>query len=102
MPINEHLVVTLPKDVVRDIDRVERDRSRFVLEAVRHELQRRRSQDPRRSSAAPLPESFRVAEAGPGEWGRASPEEDLYGLVDLKTGAAVRWIPGEGWVEASK
>ena len=37
----ERVTVTLPAEVVEDIDRQERNRSRFVLEAVRRELKRR-------------------------------------------------------------
>ena len=33
---NERVTITLPTEVVRDIDRLEKNRSRFVLEAVRH------------------------------------------------------------------
>ena len=101
MSKSEDVTVKLPQDVARDIDRLDRDRCRFVLEAVRHEVQRRRGQVSWRSSAAPLPESFQVAEALD-EWDQSSAEEDLFGLVDLKTGAAVHWIPGRGWVEANE
>ena len=38
----ERVTVTLPNDLVRDIDRREKNRSKFVAEAVRHELDRRR------------------------------------------------------------
>ncbi len=36
------VTITLPAGLVEDIDRMERNRSSFVLEAVRRELQRRR------------------------------------------------------------
>lgn len=38
----QHITVTLPLEVVQDIDRQEEDRSHFILEAIRHELDRRR------------------------------------------------------------
>jgi metal-responsive CopG/Arc/MetJ family transcriptional regulator len=34
----ERVTTTLPEDLVRDIDRREKNRSRFVAEAVRREL----------------------------------------------------------------
>jgi Arc/MetJ-type ribon-helix-helix transcriptional regulator len=102
MPTNERVTVTLPAEVVRDIDRLEKNRSKFVLEAVRHELKRRRREDLQRSLRNPHPESEQLAEAGFDEWAGGLPEEDAAGLVDMKAGTPVRWVPGEGWVEASK
>jgi hypothetical protein len=102
MPTNERVTVTLPADVVRDIDRLEKNRSKFVLDAVRHELTRRRREDLRRSLRSPHPESEQLAEAGFGEWASGLPEEDVADLVDMKAGTPIRWVPGDGWVEASK
>lgn len=102
MPTNERVTVTLPAEVVRDIDRLEKNRSKFVLEAVRHELKRRRREDLQRSLRNPHPESEHLAEAGFDEWAAGLPEEDAAGLVDMQAGTPVRWVPGEGWVEASK
>ena len=45
----ERVTVTLPMDLVRDIDRREKNRSKFVADAVRHELDRRRGEELRRS-----------------------------------------------------
>lgn len=102
MPTNERVTVTLPTDVVKNIDRVESNRSKFVLEAVRHELQRRRRADLRRSHRSPHPEGEQLAEEGFDEWaGRLSPE-GAADLVDLESGTPVRWVPGEGWVESRK
>jgi hypothetical protein len=102
MPAQTRVTVTLPEEVVRDIDHVERNRSKFVLEAVRHELRRRRREQLRRSLRSPHPEAAVVAEAGIDEWGERLPEEDASGLVDPRAGKPVRWVPGEGWVEARK
>ena len=102
MHSKEQIKVTLPEDVIRDIDRVHGDRDKFVLELVRLELQRRRHQESWRTSVDPLPERFHASEMELDDWGQDSPEGDLFGLVDLKTGAAVRWIPGKGWVEATE
>jgi len=102
MSTNERVTVTLPAEVVRDIDRLEKNRSKFVLEAVRHELKRRRREDLRRSLHSPHPESEQLAEAGFADWARSLPEEDAADLVDTKAGTPIRWVAGEGWVEADE
>jgi hypothetical protein len=99
---NERVTVTLPTDVVRDIDRLEKNRSKFVLEAVRHELMRRRREDLQRSLRSPHSESEQFANEGFDEWASSLPEEDGTDLVDLNAGTPVRWVPGEGWVKGSK
>jgi hypothetical protein len=95
----ERVIVTLPNDLVRDIDRREKNRSKFVAEAVRHELDRRRRAELRRSLQNPHLESAELAEQGLEEWTRGLPEEDTEALVDSSAGKPVRWVPGEGWVE---
>lgn len=74
------------------------NRSKFVAEAVRRELDRRRA-ELRRSLHKPHPESADLAEQGIEDWTRGLPEEDTDALVDSKAGRAIRWVPGEGWVE---
>jgi metal-responsive CopG/Arc/MetJ family transcriptional regulator len=37
MAVNERVTVTLSADLVQEIDRLERNRSRFISDAVRHE-----------------------------------------------------------------
>ena len=91
--------MTLPDDLVKDIDRREKNRSKFVAEAVRRELDRRRRAELRRSLENPHPESAELAKQGLEEWSRGLPEEDTEALVDRSAGKAVRWVPGEGWVE---
>ena len=95
----DRVTVTLPNDLVRDIDRREKNRSKFVAEAVRNELDRRRREELRRSLHNPHPESAELAEQGLEEWARGLPEEDGQALVDSNAGKAVQWVPGEGWVE---
>jgi metal-responsive CopG/Arc/MetJ family transcriptional regulator len=41
VPAAERATVTLRVDVLEEVDKVERKRSRFIAEAVEHELQRR-------------------------------------------------------------
>ena len=95
----DRVTVTLPNDLVRDIDRREKNRSKFVAEAVRNELGRRRRDELRRSLHNPHPESAELAEQGLEEWTRGLPEEDTGALVDSNAGRPVRWVSGEGWVE---
>lgn len=102
MPTNERVTVTLPTEVVRDIDRLEKNRSKFVLEAVRHELQRRRREELQRSLRSPHTDTEQIAETGFDEWASSLPAEDAADLVDVEAGTPVRWVPGEGWVEAQK
>ena len=100
VPTNERVTVTLPVKVVRGIDRLEDNRSKFILEAVRHELRRRRREELRRSLRSPHPEADSLAEAGFEEWVKSLPAEGASDLVDPRAGTPVRWVPGEGWVEA--
>jgi len=97
----KRVTVTLPDDIVKEIDRWESNRSRFVLVATERELELRRRQELERSLRNPHPESSRVAEAGIEEWGsdRNQGDEDLLGS---HAGRAVRWSPDAGWqVEGS-
>lgn len=95
----ERVTVTLPDNLLRDIDRRERNRSKFVAEAVRREIDRRRRAELRRSLANPHPDTAGLVEQGLEEWSRDLPEEDAEALVISGAGKPVRWVPGEGWVE---
>jgi Arc/MetJ-type ribon-helix-helix transcriptional regulator len=99
MPRIDRVTVTLPDDLIRDIDRREKNRSKFIAEAVRNELDRRRRAELRRSLDKPHPESVELAELGFEEWSRGLPEEDAAALVDPNAGKPIRWVPGKGWVE---
>jgi len=96
----ERVTVTLPGDLLKEIDRREKNRSKFVAEAVRHEIDRRQREDLRRSLQNPHPESA-LAEQGLEEWARGLPAEDAAALVSPDAGKPVRWVSGEGWVEES-
>jgi Arc/MetJ-type ribon-helix-helix transcriptional regulator len=102
MPAVERVTVTLPNDLIRDIDRREKNRSKFVAEAVRRELDRRRRAELHRSLQNPHPESAELAERGFEEWARGLPDEDTEKLVDSSAGKPVRWVPRRGWVEGRK
>ncbi len=101
MATTARVTVTLPTDLVEEIDRLEKNRSKFVLEGVRREVQRRRRQELKRSLRAPHPESTELAEAGFGAWANSLPPDDAADLVDVRGGTAVRWIPERGWVKGA-
>ena len=98
MPLSR-VTVTLPEDLVVEMDRAAPNRSRFVLEAVMRELSRRRRAALRVSLSIPHPESLLVAEVGIGEWGQGFPAEDAEGLLEPSEGRRVRWVEGKGWRE---
>ena len=96
------VTVTLPSELVQEIDRLETNRSRFVAEGVRREIHRRQREALRQSLRSPHPESSEVAEEELAAWANALPEDDVAELLDAKTGTAVRWVPGRGWVEGTE
>jgi hypothetical protein len=91
------VTITLPEEVVRSIDVLENNRSRFILDAVRRELNRRKRRELRRSLSNPHPESRQLAAEGLEEWGRGLPREEAAELVDWSAGSAVNWKPNLGW-----
>lgn len=100
MGTTERVTVTLPIDLVQGIDRFERNRSRFIAEAVQHELDRRRRERLLHSLARPHPEADELGEADLADWAAALPGEEQ-GLVDESAGKRVRWVEGQGWLEES-
>ena len=87
MATTTELTITLPVQLVEGIDRVERDRNRFIAEAVAHELRRRDREG--------------LADAGLEDWYASVSAEDV-GLVDPSGGTAVRWIEGQGWIRRAR
>jgi hypothetical protein len=100
MATTERVTVTLPIALVEGIDRFERNRSRFITEAVEHELVRRRREGLLRSLGSPHAEAEELAATGLADWGSSLPPDDE-GLLDDSAGRPVRWVPGQGWVEGS-
>ena len=100
MASTARVTVTLSAELVQGIDRFERNRSRFIAEAVEHELIRRRREGLRNSLKNPHPEAAELAQAGVAEWGASLPAGDD-DLVDVEAGKSVRWVEGQGWVEES-
>jgi hypothetical protein len=54
-----------------------------------------------RSLRNPHPESVEFADEGLAAWTCCLPEDDTEALVDSSAGKGVRWIAGEGWVDAA-
>ncbi|MGH9319792.1 MAG: hypothetical protein ACRD3V_07865 [Vicinamibacteria bacterium] len=100
MSTTERVTVTLSAELVEGIDRLERNRSRFIAEAVAHELARRRREALLSSVHNPHPETADLADTSLGDWTADLPDDDE-GLVDVSGGTAVRWVEGQGWVKES-
>jgi hypothetical protein len=97
----KRVTVTLPDVIVEEIDRWEKNRSKFVLEATERELELRRRQELERSLRYPHPESHQLSEAGIEDWGEGWTAEDE-GLVDPSAGKPAEWTPEDGWREESE
>jgi post-segregation antitoxin (ccd killing protein) len=93
----ERVTVTLPSELLEAVDQVERNRSRFITEAVQHELRRRRRAALMTSVESPHPETAQFVDAGLADW-MADVHGDE-GLLDAAAGTAVRWVEGLGWVK---
>lgn len=99
MPNAERVTVTLSTELLEEIDRLERNRSRFITLAVQHELARRRHDSLLKSLNSPHPETKELIDTGLADWTSDLPTDE--GLVDPAGGTAVRWIEGQGWVRES-
>ncbi len=91
----ERVTVTMPKEIVEEIDAMTKNRSRFIVDAVRHELERQRREELLLSLRNPHEESLQVADLGMDDWCTRLPDD--VDLVDPTSGRAVRWRAGEGW-----
>jgi post-segregation antitoxin (ccd killing protein) len=89
------VTVTLAADLVEDIDRLERNRSRFIAEAVAHELTRRRQAALLQSIRSPHADTVALVDTGLADWVSDLPADE--GLVDVGAGTPVRWVEGTGW-----
>lgn len=97
MPSTERVTITLPADLLNEVDQLERNRSRFIAEAVQHEVARRQREALLQSVRNPHPETTQFVDAGLTDW--ASELADDERLLDPSTGTAVRWVEGQGWVK---
>jgi len=98
---SERVTITLPEEVIRDIDRRERNRSKFIQQAIRRELEWRRREQLRLSLREPHPETEQTADLGVGDWAASANDEDD-DLLDPAKGKTVRWQPGQGWTEVDE
>ena len=80
------------------IDRIKRNRSRFIAEAVRHEPKRRQRQELLRSLEDPHPDSLTTAELGLEDWSQGLPAGDR-NLLDPSAGVPLQWVGEQGWQE---
>jgi hypothetical protein len=95
---SERVTVTMPGSLVAEIDRYERNRSRFIAEAVRHELARRRREELLLSIEHPYPGSLADAQLGLSGWDEALPPAEPE-LLDSAAGVPIRWSDEQGWQE---
>ena len=100
MSTTERITISLPAEMVKGIDRLERNRSRFIAEAIERELARRRRATLLSSVRAPHPETVDLADAGLGDWTADLPDDEA--LVDVAGGTAVRWVEAQGWVKGPR
>jgi len=99
--MTKRVTVTLPDEIVEEIDLRETNRSRFLAEAARRELARRRREELERSLDVPHVESGRVAASGLGAWGALGVPADEE-ILDADAGRPVCWEPDRGWEEGSE
>ena len=99
MATTERVTITLPANLLQEVDRLERNRSRFIAEAVQHEVARRRRAALLESVRSPHPDTTQFVDAGLADWTPELPDDER--LLDPSGGTAVRWIEGQGWVEES-
>ncbi len=99
MPAMERVTVTLPADLVEKIDQLERNRSRFIAEAVEHELTLRRRDALLQSVQNPHAETTDLVDIGVTDWISDLPSDET--LVDTSGGTPVRWVEGQGWIKES-
>jgi len=95
----DRVTLTLPAELLKEIDRREKNRSKFVAEAVRRELERRRRVDLLQSLQNPHPESLDLAEQEIDDWASGLPEEDVEELVNRQAGKPISWVAAQGWPE---
>ena len=91
------VTVTLPADLVEKLDQLERNRSRFIAEAVEHELAQRRRDSLLQSLQNPHPETTELVDVNLNDWVSDLPSDET--LVDASAGTPVRWVEGQGWIK---
>jgi len=97
MATNERVTITLPANLLDEVDQLGRNRSRFIAEAVQHEVTRRRRAALLESLQSPHAETTQFVDDGLADWTTELPDDE--GLLDPSTGTNVRWVEGQGWVK---
>ena len=97
----DRVTITLPHSLVEDMDRRGRNRSKFIRQAIRHELDRQGREALQRSLRSPHSEGRETAELGLEDWATTLPEADGL-LLDPDLGTGVEWRPEVGWVEVEE
>lgn len=92
--------MTLPDEILHEIDRQDRNRSRFIHAAVVQELDRRRKELLVSSLENPHPESVEMESHGLDEW-LASGNPNDRDLLNMDHFQIVRWTSEDGWKEQS-
>jgi hypothetical protein len=95
---SERVTISLPEEMVQEIDGRERNRSRFVQRAIAGELERLRQQELQRSLDNPHTDSEVVAETGFSEWADQAAADDQE-LLDASSGKEIRWDADRGWIK---
>src|SRR5207245_936958 len=90
MPPVERVTITLPADLLEEVDQLERNRSRFIAEAVQHEVARRRRAALMQSVESPHPDTTQLVDAGLADWTSELPDDEA--LLVPSGGTAVRWV----------
>ena len=98
---SERVTITLPAEMLQEIDGREPNRSRFVQQAVARELERLRQQELQRSLDNPHADSEAVAESGFSEWADLAAHGDQE-LLDPAAGKEIRWDADRGWIEVDE
>lgn len=96
---SQRITITLPAHLVRQIDSRTHNRSSFILEAVRREIERRRTEALRKSLDSPHPQSQTLSGQGLEDWADALPADDVDEMLDGDSGRDVSWSPTRGWVQ---
>lgn len=90
------VTVTLPEELLAELDQQAENRSLFVEEAIRAELNKRRRERLVHAIQRPHPESVEMADSGFTEWVAMAAEEDS-DLIDPECLRPIRWESGIGW-----
>lgn len=93
----QRISVSLPEELVNEIDRSAPDRDSFVAEAVKHELTRRQKDGLQASLEYPHAKTLLVAEAPLCEWPEGVPADEWSDVLDEDSGEEIRWVEGKGW-----